>query len=107
MSTGKTLLIVGGVAVGVYALVRLTAGPAKVAPRSVSGTSLITANNIVGLGSFIGGLFKGGSSSGSVPADQSLSVYKPGESLDTYTTSIFGPGINSDGTGADSSSTDG
>lgn len=65
--TVKTVLIVGGVAVGVVVLVKML-GPSAIAPQSKAPTDRISLNGLIGLGSALGGLFgsKGGTSAPAV-----------------------------------------
>jgi len=81
----------------------------SVAPKTITGPS--TSNAIFGaLGSIGSNLINTFSMSGSkvgAPSavngsvsSSSDAVYKPGDSFDDYASGLFGPGINSDGTGA-------
>lgn len=101
MSGGvKTALIVGGVAVGAIVILKVVMPAAGVGPRTATPTSG-TAATLIGLipdAVNAGKRIFGGSST---PAGSSSDAYyKPGESYDDYTSSLFGPGINSDGTAA-------
>jgi hypothetical protein len=101
MSTTKTVLIVAGVGVGAFVLFKLLSPSPAV--RQMGSVPNSTANVLIG-----GLLSAGGNALSSylsrpstpvAPAD-SAAVYRPGESFGDYTSSIFGPGINPDGTGA-------
>lgn len=105
--TAKTVLIVGGVGVGVFLLVRALT-PSSSIPKG--STASMAPNVLGGLASSFGGLISavaGSSGAANQPSsarptaqEDSAAVYKPGDSFDDYTTGLFGPGINSDGTGA-------
>lgn len=64
--TVKTVLIVGGVAVGVVLLFKAlspTPSASAVAKKSATGTDIISVNGLISLGSAALGLFGGGSKS--------------------------------------------
>lgn len=64
---GKTILLVGGVAVGVVVLFKLLSpSPAAAAPRPSSGTDVVSLNSLFSLGASIFNAF-GSSGSGSYP----------------------------------------
>jgi hypothetical protein len=96
--TVKTVLIVGGIAAGAFVVAKLVA-PKPTTNLSVFGnSSAATAGIAQGAIAGIASLFSGNASTKPDPA--AAAVYVPGESFDTYSSSIFGPGINPDGTGA-------
>jgi hypothetical protein len=101
--TTKTVLIVGGIAVGAFVLAKALA-PKKAAGTSFSlfggGSSGTAAGVTQGAIAGLAGLLSGNATGSSKPDPSAAAVYQPGESFDDYSTSIFGPGINPDGTGA-------
>jgi len=108
-STAKTILIVGGVGIGVFLVARALT-PSTSLPKSSAASSV--PNVLGGLGSAFGSAFATAlgtagaknqptTSQPTVPGTDSAAVYTPGESFGDYTTGLFGPGINPDGTGSD------
>jgi hypothetical protein len=97
----KTVLVVGGVAVGAFVLLKVLA-PAPASTGVRPGQTSSTAASLIGLIPSVvsAGQSIFGSSSKPPAGSTSDAYYKPGESYDDYTSSIFGPGINPDGTGA-------
>ena len=91
--TVKTVLIIGGVAVGVVVLFRaLSPSPTTTTNKPKSATDMISINSLVGLGTAIAGAF-GSSGGAGQPTSGAPSVgYEQGESFDDFYTGMFGPG---------------
>ena len=88
----KTALIVGGVAVGAFVLLRvLSPAPALAAGGPSSAISINGITSAIGaLAGLAGGLFGGGAGR---PTSGAPSVgYESGESFDDFYTGMFGPG---------------
>lgn len=98
--TVKTVLVVSAVAVGAVVLLKALVPSAAVGART-SQPSNSTAASLIGLipdAVAAGKKIFGGSSA---PAGSTSDAhYTEGESFDDYSSKLFGPGINPDGTGA-------
>jgi hypothetical protein len=96
--TTKTILIVGGVALGSFVVLRMLSPTAVKVPQSKS-----SGISINGITSALGGLASFGSSllgnsskvTGytSAPSSDNSVGYDTGESFDDYVSGMFGPGI--------------
>jgi len=91
--TVKTVLIVGGVAVGVVLLFKaLSPSVPMTTTKPQSATDMISLNGLIGLGTAVAGLF-GSSSGAGMPTSGAPSVgYESGESFDDFANGFFGPG---------------
>lgn len=93
--TLKTVLIVGGVAVGVVVLFRLIQpGTAATTQKPASATDMISISGLVGLGTALfSAIGSGGSSPVGQPTSGAASVgFEQGESFNDFYTGMFGPG---------------
>ncbi len=66
MTTTQTVLVVGGVAVGAFVLLKVLAPPPAVLAKPKANTDTINVNSLIGLGGALAGLL-GSSGSGSKP----------------------------------------
>jgi hypothetical protein len=76
----QTALVVGGVAVGAFVLLKVFAPPPAVVARPRSNTDTISLNSIIGLGTSLAGLFGGGGGSAVTPVT----------TVDTYQQAQYG-----------------
>jgi len=112
--TVKTVLIVGGIGLGAYVLAKALL-PSTVAAKpgaTAGGAPQILGGVFTSVSSLVASAFGSAGAANQpgttsqptamAPASSSAAVYTPGDSFNDYTTGLFGPGINSDGTGASS-----
>jgi hypothetical protein len=63
MTTTQTVLVVGGVAVGAFVLLKVLAPPPAVLTKAKANTDVVSLNSLVGLGGALASAFGGSSSS--------------------------------------------
>lgn len=91
--TVKTILIVGGVAVGVVLLFRMIQPAGAAAPAPRANTDVVSLQSLFTIGAALGNAFGGGGGGVGQPTSGAPSVgYEPGESFDDFYTGFFGPG---------------